>query len=293
MSEFPVHQDIICQYVSFFTYWSWFLSDSEHAVQSDHDVLAKFPQGSKQVASNHLAMAYPCIHVGLLALAVVAIFSPGLGWLHGLKPHTALGPRRGRSRLSRLDATQRLAQPMDGFWFLDVGSVVGYELDVPGHFLHAGIYLGPGDQQLEADTGLSLNPETHYVIEYSGPNRFSGSPPSTRGRVVSGVFSGKGGQNIWITEMKPSTQWFAFEVFSGKYDGERFSGQETKRRESTNSTTFPFHGFHEASDLPCRFIAKMMSCRRELKECGTRCGTKSPRTRISGLLVWGITSSVW
>lgn len=110
---------------------------------------------------------------------------------------------------------------------LPLGSLVGYQLDVPFEFLHLGIHVGPGNSYLKEMTGQSdLDPDKHYVIEYSGPTRFSGMPQSIpAGRLVKG----KGGQNIWITPMKPSTDWYAFEIDSSHY-GAPYSGQETIER---------------------------------------------------------------
>lgn len=107
------------------------------------------------------------------------------------------------------------------------GSLVGYALDVPLNFWHTGIYVGPGDEQLRAATGCNLHPDLQYVIEYSGKTRSSGSPASTQSR--SGLLSGKGGQDIWITEMKSSDEWFVFEISPNLY-GVPYSGQQTKRR---------------------------------------------------------------
>lgn len=122
---------------------------------------------------------------------------------------------------------QVAAAPMAKGSPLMVGALVGYELNVPANFMHTGIYLGPGCAELEHATGCSnLQPDMHYVIEYSGPTRFSGSPQSSR---VGKVKSGKGGQNIWITPMDPSTEWYAFEMLSQRY-GQPYSGPETKRR---------------------------------------------------------------
>ena len=76
---------------------------------------------------------------------------------------------------------QVAAAPMAKGSPLMVGALVGYELNVPANFMHTGIYLGPGCAELEHATGCSnLQPDMHYVIEYSGPTRFSGSPQSSR-----------------------------------------------------------------------------------------------------------------
>ena len=109
---------------------------------------------------------------------------------------------------------------------LDIGEIVGYKLDMPGEFLHVGIHLGPGTSELELKCGMTLDPDTHYVIEYSGPTRTSGFPQSSpAGRVKSG----KGCQNIWITPMHPSTEWYSFEMLSDHY-GQAYSGQEAAER---------------------------------------------------------------
>eukprot|EP00438_Fugacium_kawagutii_P034026 Skav222212 [mRNA] locus=scaffold552:83019:83735:+ [translate_table: standard] len=141
------------------------------------------------------------------------------------------------------------AMPMDNEKPLELGALVGYELDVPGKFFHAGIYLGLGNSQLEEATGRRLNPEMHYVIEYSGPTRFSGAPQSSQ---VGKVSSGKGGQNIWITPMEPSTEWCVIEIHSDEY-GEPHSGKETRRRAlSKVGTSF---GGYDAFRNNCQHFA--------------------------------------
>lgn len=143
-----------------------------------------------------------------------------------------------------LDVVKRFAEPMvtddsGDERQLRIGSLVGYALDVPLNFWHTGIYVGPGDEQLQAATGCNLHPDLHYVIEYSGKRRSSGSPASTQSR--SGLLSGKGGQDIWITEMKSSDEWFVFEIDSNQY-GRPYSGQQTKRR-ALNKIQTSFGGY--------------------------------------------------
>ena len=146
------------------------------------------------------------------------------------------------SRDSMLDVMKRFAEPMVNDERLEIGSVVGYTLkDLPGNFWHTGIYVGPGDEQLRAAAGdHDLHPELHYVIEYSGPTRTSGSPASRQSR-SPGLKSGKGGQNIWITPMNPSDEWFVFEISSNHYGGP-YSGAETKRR-ALNKIRTSFGGY--------------------------------------------------
>ena len=147
------------------------------------------------------------------------------------------------SRDSVLDVMKRFAKPMvSGDERLEIGSLVGYRLkDLPGAFWHTGIYVGPGDEQLRNLTGNhDLHPDLHYVIEYSGPTRQSGSPASRQSR-SPGLKSGKGEQNIWITEMKSSDEWFVFDISSNQYGGP-YSGQEMKNRALSQIQT-PFGGY--------------------------------------------------
>ena len=141
-------------------------------------------------------------------------------------------------RDSMLDVVKRFARFPNALWLDDhesfplaIGSLVGYTLDLPlpEETWHTGIYVGPGDAFLRAATGeRDLHPHLHYVIEYSGPMRTSGSPASKSCRSV-GLKSGKGGQNIWITPMKSSDNWFLLEIISQEY-GKPYSGEETTLR---------------------------------------------------------------
>ena len=133
---------------------------------------------------------------------------------------------------------------------LPLGSLVGYNLDVPFEFLHLGIHAGPGNSYLKEMTGQSdLDPDKHYVIEYSGPTRFSGMPQSKpAGRLVKG----KGGQNIWITPMRPSTDWYVLEIDSSHY-GAPYSGQETIERALSHLDS-SFGGYDVISNN-CRHFA--------------------------------------
>ena len=137
----------------------------------------------------------------------------------------------------------RVAEPMDGDERLKIGSLVGYTLhDVPGAFYHTGIYVGPGDEQLRADTGRD---DLHYVVEFGAKS--SGS----------GLLSGKGGQGIVITPMKSSSRdWRVFEISLNchcDYRGVPYSGEETKRRAlSKLGTSF---GGYDAALNNCQHFA--------------------------------------
>ena len=156
-----------------------------------------------------------------------------------------LASARGKCKVAR-SATPRY-QNGD---VLGIGEIVGYKLDLPGGFLHAGIHLGPGTRELEQKCGLTLHRDMHYVIEYSGPTRTSGFPQSSpAGRVTSG----KGCQNIWITPMQPSTEWYAYKLFFDDDFREAYSGQEAAERAlSKLSSSF---GGYDAVRNNCQHFA--------------------------------------
>lgn len=119
---------------------------------------------------------------------------------------------------------------------LEVGAVVGYELDEYTKFIHAAIYVGRGRPELQTHTVAQLHPNKHYVIEYSGPR--SRSPGSQAWDIVNG----NGNQNISITEMSPSVAWQLYEVDSPEY-GRPFSANETVSRAMKNVGT-QFGGYN-------------------------------------------------
>ena len=147
-----------------------------------------------------LALAVPfTAFVGLSKLVNVGeIKEPIRKW-------SACGVRRLSGRKS---LTARLAAPYVWGFPLIIGSLVAYELDLPGSPRHAAIYVGPGDEKLRNKTGRSdLDPKLHYVVEYSGPTCPGGILPSS---LAGCSKKGKGGQKIWISPMEPSTDWQAF-----------------------------------------------------------------------------------
>ena len=220
-----------------------------------HAIRAFEVRSSKQVASRSSVMALFrrgfWLYSSVLLLMAIS-HSQWQGFV-GVSAPTRIDRHRCQtgSRDSMLDVMKRFAEPMvTDDERLEIGSLVGYSLEVPGNFWHTGIYVGPGDEQLREATGCDLHPDLHYVIEYSGKRRSSGSPASTQSR--SGLLSGKGGQDIWITEMKSSDEWFVFEISSNDY-GEPCSGEETKRRAlSKIQTSF---GGYDVSQNNCQHFA--------------------------------------
>eukprot|EP00438_Fugacium_kawagutii_P006837 Skav227860 [mRNA] locus=scaffold383:226650:227693:+ [translate_table: standard] len=132
--------------------------------------------------------------------------------------------------------------PFVGEKRLEEGTIVCWELDDFTGFIHAAVYAGPGTPDLQRMTGIKqLDPNKHYVIEVSGPNRTSGSLRFQVGKVLSGI----GGQSIWLSEMDVSVDWWVYDIVSDDY-GRPFNGSETKSRalnQLLENTSFPYDVF--------------------------------------------------
>ena len=225
-----------------------------------------------------------------LALAVPFTAFVGLSKLVNVgeikEPVRELSACGVRCLSGRKSLTARLTGPYVGDDPLPMGSLVGYELEVPGNFLHAGIYLGRGNEDLKSRTGISnLDPDVHYVIEYSGPTRTSGMPQSSApGRIKSG----KGGQNIWITEMEACTEWFVFELDSSHY-GDPYPGPATKERAlGALNTTF---GGYDAFTNNCQHFAVWSRHGVKSMLLGDE-GKKTIGRHVGGMAAFGIAGAI-
>lgn len=141
-----------------------------------------------------------------------------LGMMVGLLPHAPAWNEVGL----------RWELPPKKLSEVKIGQIIGYNLDEPGQPIHAGIYAGLGTPELRTTIFtmcgivLVLDPNKHYIIEYSGPMNNVSSPQK----------AGRGGQKIWISEMNFSQDWYEFVpvIFHNGEPSEGCSGEGTLER---------------------------------------------------------------